>query len=109
MAYTAESLFDYMASISDEVDEQYGTEYRTDEERQEYYQHIYDVLAARERQQESLWTADDDVLEEALAIMEDANYHAESTALIAYMHKMYGWEPEGGIQRARDYAPYLYE
>lgn len=105
MAYTAESLFDYMREISDEVD---CKDY-SDDRAKTMTQETYDVLAAHEREEETLWTATDDVLTEALDMMENENFHTESSALIAYMHKMYGWEPEDGIQSEKDYAPYLYE
>lgn len=105
---TADDIYDYMVEISEEVDNRIGSGYSTEEEKEEYYRAIYDVLCEKEQDSPRLSEAEDSELVRAIEELEDENFHGEVVALIAYMHNTYNW-PVYSVEDGIEYYPYLYE
>lgn len=99
-AQTADAIFDYIVEIDDEVAERFGTDYYKNVT-EEYPKRVYQVLAEAEQESPKLdYADDDDELIKAIDLLNEENFHTNAVVLIAYMHRVYGWD-------AIDIEPYV--
>lgn len=100
---------EYMQEIADAIAEDgYDSSFETADERAEYEILLYDELARREEENESLDEISKYEVGQAMMTMEVLNRHSQIAALVAYMYNKYDLELDD-IESEKEFSPHLYQ